>query len=210
MKESKKEQKQTTGFDVVTMWVVNVMQQMCNGQHNDTQFSVLTGTHLELLVHCEACLGSAFVLLALLLHGCCRFAVSFRALLVLLQKSFLFTLKKRRFFLQRQKGDKHLCTSLKLLFFCSWVAALKHRNRYKNISFGTCISVKSSTGFPTTPMEHYNSNNFLIRHSTSLSTSDLRSHKPHTEITFAATCPYSTATWLQSSCNISLSHATEE
>jgi len=56
--------------------------------------TILRGTHLELFVHCESCLGSALVLLALLLHDCCRFAISFRALFVLLQKSFLFTLKE--------------------------------------------------------------------------------------------------------------------
>jgi hypothetical protein len=60
--------------------------------------TVLRGTHLELLVHRESCLGSAFVLLALLLHDCCRLAVSFRALFVLLQKSFLFTLKEKSSF----------------------------------------------------------------------------------------------------------------
>lgn len=50
-------------------------------------------THLELLVHREPRLGRAFVLLALLLHGSCGFAVRLRPLLVLLQKPLLLTLK---------------------------------------------------------------------------------------------------------------------
>ena len=76
-----------------------VRQQWCNGTAQHIYIDiVLRGTHLELLVHCQSCLGSAFVLLALLLHDCCRFAVSFRALLVLLQESFLFALKERSSF----------------------------------------------------------------------------------------------------------------
>jgi len=86
-----------SGFKGLTAHVceAEMVQRTAVHLYTDT---VLRGTHLELLVHCESCLGSAFVLLALLLHDRCRLAVSFRALFVLLQKSFLFTLKEKSSF----------------------------------------------------------------------------------------------------------------